>query len=82
MKKIIASIIVCGFAFAFVACGGGKKAADEAAAKATADSIRVADSTMAADQAASAKAKAVADSTTKADSVAAATKAAATKKKK
>jgi len=79
MKKIIASIIVCGFAFAFVACGGGKKA-DEAAAKATADSIRVADSTMAADQAASARAKAVADSTAKADSVAAASKAPAKKK--
>lgn len=30
MKKFIASIAVCGFAFAFVACGAKK---DEAAAK-------------------------------------------------
>ena len=77
MKKIIASTIVCGFAFAFVACGNNKKA-EEARAKATADSIRVADSTMAADEAASARARVVEDSTAKADSVA----AAATKKKK
>jgi len=47
MKKIIASIIVCGFAFAFVACGGGKKAADEEA-KAVADSTAKADSVAAA----------------------------------
>lgn len=25
MKKIIALLMVCGFAFAFVACGGGSK---------------------------------------------------------
>ena len=25
MKKLIALLIVCGFAFAFVACGGGAK---------------------------------------------------------
>jgi hypothetical protein len=74
MKKIIASILVCGFAIAFVACGGGKKA-EEAAAKAKADSTRVADSTKAADDAAAARVKAVADSTAKADSVAAAAKA-------
>jgi hypothetical protein len=31
MKKIIALLMVCGFAFAFVACGGGSdKAADNA----------------------------------------------------
>jgi hypothetical protein len=28
MKKLIALLMVCGFAFAFVACGGGNK--DEA----------------------------------------------------
>ncbi len=41
MKKIIASLIVCGFAVAMVACGGKK---EEAAAKAKADSIATADS--------------------------------------
>ena len=25
MKKVIALLMVCGFAFAFVACGGGSK---------------------------------------------------------
>ena len=25
MKKVIALLLVCGFAFAFVACGGGSK---------------------------------------------------------
>jgi hypothetical protein len=47
MKKFIASVIVCGFAVAMVACGGGKKA-EEAAAQAKADSIRTADSIAAA----------------------------------
>jgi hypothetical protein len=47
MKKLIASVIVCGFAVAMVACGGGKKA-EEAAAQAKADSIRTADSIAAA----------------------------------
>ncbi len=47
MKKFIASVIVCGFAVAMVACGGGKKA-EEAAAQAKADSIRIADSIAAA----------------------------------
>lgn len=41
MKKIIASLIVCGFAVAMVACGGNK---EEAAAKAKADSTATADS--------------------------------------
>ena len=47
MKKFIASVIVCSFAVAMVACGGGKKA-EEAAAQAKADSIRTADSIAAA----------------------------------
>ncbi len=47
MKKFIASVIVCSFAVAMVACGGGKKA-EEAAAQAKADSIRIADSIAAA----------------------------------
>jgi hypothetical protein len=33
MKKIIALLMVCGFAFAFVACGGGSK--NEAASEDT-----------------------------------------------
>ncbi|MEQ9593385.1 MAG: hypothetical protein RLN86_12330 [Cyclobacteriaceae bacterium] len=76
MKKIMALIIVGSFAVAMVSCDGGKKAA-EAAAKAVADSTRVADSlaqlqaeaeAMAA--ALEAQAKSVADSIAKADSVA------------
>ena len=59
MKKIIASLIVCGFAVAMVACGGNK---EEAAAKAKADSTRVADS-IAAVEAAAAAAAATADTT-------------------
>ncbi len=59
MKKFIASLIVCGFAVAMVACGGNK---EEIAAKAKADSTRVADST-AAVEAAAAAAAAVADTT-------------------
>jgi hypothetical protein len=36
MKKIIALLMVCGFAFAFVACGGGSKSeADSADTTAT-----------------------------------------------
>ncbi len=75
MKKIFGLIVVCAFALAFVACGGGK--ANEAAAKA--DSTATADSVakIAADAAAAYQAKA--DSTAKADSVAAA--AVVTKKK-
>ncbi len=51
MKKFIASLIVCGFAVAMVACGGNK---EEAAAKAKADSTRVADSIAAVEAAAAA----------------------------
>ncbi len=29
MKKVIALLMVCGFAFAFVACGGGKTESTE-----------------------------------------------------
>ena len=36
MKKVIALLMVCGFAFAFVACGGGAKT------EATTDSTTVA----------------------------------------
>ena len=84
MKKIMALVIVGSFALAMVSCDGGKKA-QEALAKAKADSTRVADSlatikaeadAMAA--AIEAQAKAVADSIAKADSVA----QAAMKKKK
>ena len=31
MKKLIALLMVCGFAFAFVACGGGKSENAESA---------------------------------------------------
>ena len=31
MKKLIALLMVCGFAFAFVACGGGKTEEAESA---------------------------------------------------
>lgn len=73
MKKLFALLMVCGFALAFVACGGGK-AKEEAAAKAKQDSINMADSIAKATAEADAMAKAKADSTAKADSVAAATK--------
>ena len=43
MKKLFALLMVCGFALAFVACGGGK-AKEEAALKAKADSTHMADS--------------------------------------
>jgi hypothetical protein len=43
MKKFIASVIVCGFAVAMVACGGAEKAKEAAAAaQAKADSIAAA----------------------------------------
>lgn len=64
MKNIIASLIVCGFAVAMVACGGNK---EEAAAKAKADSTRVADSIAAVEAAAAA---AVVADTTAVDSAA------------
>lgn len=74
MKKVIGLILVCGFALAFLACGGGKKA-EEAKAKAKADSTRMADSTAQVMRDATAKMKA--DSTAaanaakmKADSIA------------
>ena len=80
MKKFIASVVVCGFAVAMVACGGKK--VDEAKVKA--DSTRVADSiaaTVAATVAAAeAVVKAKADSTAKADSIAAAAVAKPVKK--
>ena len=57
MKKIIASLIVCGFAVAMVACGGNK---EEAAAKAKADSTATADSIAAVEAAAAAVADTVA----------------------
>ena len=76
--------MVCAFALAFVACGGGK-AKEEAAAKAKADSTRWADSVANVQAMEAATAKAKADSTAaadaakaKADSIA----AAGTKKKK
>jgi len=58
MKKIIAFIIVCGFAVAMVACGGNK---EEAAAKAKADSTATADSIAAVEAAAAAEHPAPAD---------------------
>jgi hypothetical protein len=35
MKKLIALLMVCGFAFAFVACGGEKKEAENTEATET-----------------------------------------------
>lgn len=35
MKKLIALLMVCGFAFAFVACGGEKKAEENTEATQT-----------------------------------------------
>lgn len=35
MKKLIALLMVCGFAFMFVACGGGKTEATEEATEST-----------------------------------------------
>jgi hypothetical protein len=73
MKKLFALLMVCGFAVAFVACGGGNKEAaekakaDSVAAAAKADSIKAVEAAAAAEAAAKVKA----DSTRKADSVAA-----------
>lgn len=36
MKKVIALLMVCGFAFAFVACGGGKTESTETTTDSTA----------------------------------------------
>lgn len=54
MKKLIALLMVCGFAFAFVACGGGKTEATEtteteAATEAPADTTAAPADTTAAD---------------------------------
>ncbi len=70
MKKLLALIMVSGFAVAFVACGGKDKAAE--AAKMKADSIHMADSIAKVEAETAAAAKMKADSTAKADSVAAA----------
>jgi hypothetical protein len=42
MKNLIALIVVCGFAFAFVACGGKKEAATEETTTAPADTTMTA----------------------------------------
>jgi len=82
MKKFIAFAMVCAFALAFVSCGGSQKA-EEAAAKAKADSVRMADSVAMVQADMEAKAQAAADSVAKAvataDSIA---NAAAAKPKK
>ena len=80
MKKLFALLMVCGFALAFVACGGGK-AKEEAAAKAKEDSTHMADSVAKVAAEAEAATKMKADSTAKADSVAAAAAAKPAKKK-
>lgn len=36
MKKVIALVMVCGFALAFASCGGGAKSTDETAQDTTA----------------------------------------------
>lgn len=49
MKKVFALLMVCGFAFAFVACGGGnKEAATEETTPATEETAPAADTTAAA----------------------------------
>lgn len=49
MKKVIALLMVCGFAFAFVACGGGKtestETPDSTATEAPAETAPAADTT-------------------------------------
>lgn len=35
MKKLLALLMVCGFAFAFVACGGGEQQSEETTAPET-----------------------------------------------
>ncbi len=42
MKNLIALVVVCGFAFAFVACGGKKEAAAEETTTAPADTTATA----------------------------------------
>jgi len=52
MKKLIALLMVCGFAFAFVACGGAKKsesAQDSTAAAPDTTAAPAADTTVKAD---------------------------------
>jgi len=69
MKKLLALVVIAG-SITLVSCGNGdKKTDDAAAAKAKADSTRIADSTAKAKAADSAmKAKAAMDTTKKADS--------------
>lgn len=61
MKKLIALLMVCGFAFAFVACGGGKTEATEtteteaAATEAPVDTTAAPADTTAADSTAAAQ---------------------------
>ena len=49
MKKVIALLMVCGFAFAYVACGGGKtestETTDSTATEAPAETAPAADTT-------------------------------------
>lgn len=45
MKKLIALLMVCGFAFAFVACGGEKKAETEEATETETPAAEPADTT-------------------------------------
>lgn len=45
MKKVIALLMVCGFAFAFVACGGKKEAATETTTAADTTATTAADTT-------------------------------------
>jgi hypothetical protein len=45
MKKLIALLMVCGFAFAFVACGGGAKESSEGADTTTVETPVEADTT-------------------------------------
>jgi hypothetical protein len=48
MKKVFALLMVCGFAFAFVACGGGNKEAATETTPATEETAPAADTTAAA----------------------------------
>jgi hypothetical protein len=45
MKKLIALLMVCGFAFAFVACGGGAKESSEGGDTTTVETPVEADTT-------------------------------------
>lgn len=51
MKKLIALLMVCGFAFAFVACGGGKSENAESADTTTTETPAVEADTTEADTA-------------------------------